>query len=122
MKSRYTIPELIAELRRQRAMRNSTWPCVLLADLMPLCDAVDPKHFEADERAHRIASIAAEELVRCEGEPTNSPDMYAIPVCQADDHMRDCIAHLCHHGLAACNETSDGYLAVQFGDFTLGAG
>lgn len=30
--------EIVAELRRQRAMRNATWPCVLLKDLMPLCD------------------------------------------------------------------------------------
>lgn len=35
-----TIDQLIAELRHQRAMRNATWPCVLLRDLMPLCDEV----------------------------------------------------------------------------------
>ena len=32
---------LIAELRRQATLRNATFPCVLLADLMPLCEAVD---------------------------------------------------------------------------------
>lgn len=89
---------------------------------MPLCDAVDEKRLAANERAQRIASMAAEELVRCEGMATNSPDEYLIPLCQADDHMRDCVAHLCHHGLAASHETDDGYLIVQFGDFTLGAG
>lgn len=32
---------MIAELRRQREMRNATWPCVLLKDLMPMCDEVE---------------------------------------------------------------------------------
>lgn len=30
--------DLIAELRRQAAMRNATWPCVLLKHMMPLLD------------------------------------------------------------------------------------
>jgi len=45
----------------------------------------------------------------------------AIPQCQADDHLRDCIAHLNWHGEAACHETEDGYLVVQFGDFPIDA-
>lgn len=76
---------------------------------------------EADERAHRIASLAAEEIIRCEGEATSGIDEYAIPQCQADDHMRECIAHLCWHGEAASHETDDGYIIVQFGDYTLQA-
>lgn len=76
---------------------------------------------EADERAHRIASLAAEEIIRCEGEATSGIDEYAIPQCQADDHMRECIAHLCWHGEAASHETDDGYIVIQFGDFTLQA-
>lgn len=76
---------------------------------------------EADERAHRIASLAAEEIIRCEGEATSGLDEYAIPQCQADDHMRECIAHLCWHGEAVSHETDDGYIVVQFGDFTLQA-
>jgi len=39
--SRYTTPELIAEIRRQAAMRNATWPCVMLKDLLPLCDEIE---------------------------------------------------------------------------------
>ncbi len=35
---KYTTLELIAELRRQAAKKNATWPCVLLKDLLPLCD------------------------------------------------------------------------------------
>ena len=76
---------------------------------------------EADERAHRIASLAAEEIIHCEGEATSGIDEYAIPQCQADDHMRECIAHLCWHGEAASHETDDGYIIVQFGDYTLQA-
>jgi hypothetical protein len=38
----------------------------------------------ADDRAHRIASAAAEDLIRCEGEATSGIDEYAIPQCQAD--------------------------------------
>ena len=38
---RYPLEDLIAELRRQAALRNATWPCVLLSDLMPLCDRMD---------------------------------------------------------------------------------
>lgn len=75
----------------------------------------------ADDRAHRIASTAAEELIRCEGEATSGIDEYAIPQCQEDEHMRECIAHLCWHGEATRHETDDGYIVVQFGDFTIGA-
>lgn len=32
------LARLVAELRRQAAARNATWPCVLLSDIMPLCD------------------------------------------------------------------------------------
>ena len=76
----------------------------------------------ADDRAHRIASMAAEELIRCEGEATSGIDEFAIPQCQADDHMRECIAHLCWHGEATSHETEDGYIVVQLGDFTVGGG
>lgn len=75
----------------------------------------------ADDRAHRIASIAAEALIRCEGEATSGIDEFAIPQCQADDHMRECIAHLCWHGKATSHETDEGYIVVQFGDFTISA-
>lgn len=73
----------------------------------------------ADDRAHRIASIAAKELVCSEFEQANEYQ-WVLPQCQADDHMRDCIAHLCWHGDAASFESDDGYIVVQFGDFTLG--
>ena len=73
----------------------------------------------AYDRAHRIATVAAEELIRCECEATSGIDEFAIPQCQADDHMRDCIAHLCWHGEAVSYETEDGYIVVNLGDYTL---
>jgi hypothetical protein len=36
--SRYTIDGLVAEIRRQAAQRNATWPCILLSDLVLLVD------------------------------------------------------------------------------------
>ena len=69
----------------------------------------------ADDRAHRIASMAAEELVRSEGVPAAGPDEFAIPADQIDEQMSDCIAHLVWHGLAASEETVDGYVMVQLG-------
>lgn len=77
---------------------------------------------EQQKRAHRIASVAAEELIRSEGEPLSAPGEFSIPACQADDHVRDCIAHLVWNGEAASYETQDGYVIVQMGDFTLGGG
>lgn len=71
----------------------------------------------ANERANRIASVAAEGIVRTEGIST-APDEFAIPQCQADDHMRDCIDHLLYHGEAVSFETDDGYIIVQLGEFT----
>jgi len=71
---------------------------------------------------HRIATVAAEDLIRSEGESTGAPDTFLIPQCQVDDHMRDCIAHLVWHGEAACYETEDGHIIVLLLDFTLGGG
>lgn len=71
----------------------------------------------ADERAHRLASTYSEEVVRCEGESTDT-DCYRIPHCQADEHVLECISHLVWHGQAISTDTDDGYIAVQLGDFT----
>lgn len=73
----------------------------------------------ANDRMHRIATIAAEELIRSEGTTPNHPDEVPIPQCQADDHMLDCIAHLVQAGEAIAHKTEDGYIAVLFQDLTL---
>ena len=75
---------------------------------------------QADERAHRVALVTAEDLIRSEGVSGAGPDEYLLPLCQVGDHIRDCVAHLRWHGQAVSHETEDGYLLVQFGDFTLG--
>jgi hypothetical protein len=35
------IAALCAELRRQAAQRNATYPCLLLKDVLPLCDVLE---------------------------------------------------------------------------------
>lgn len=65
----------------------------------------------ADERAHRLASIAAEALIRSCGVHTDT-DCYRIPHCQADQHTLECITHLVYHGQAISHDTDEGYLVV----------
>jgi sugar phosphate isomerase/epimerase len=67
----------------------------------------------AFERAVRIADIAAEEIVRSEGEPTGAPDEYRLPAANADEHIRECIEHLEYRGLALWIETDDGDLLIH---------
>ena len=68
------------------------------------------------ERAERIATTAAEELIMTEGERLAEDDTYSFAACQIDDHTRECIEHLRFHGRAAAHETSDGYMLVQLLD------
>lgn len=68
------------------------------------------------ERAERIATTAAEELVMLEGERLAEDDTYGFAACQMDDHTRDCVAHLVFGGKAAAHETADGYVLVQLLD------
>lgn len=67
----------------------------------------------AQERAQRIATVYAQEVVMSEGEKQSEDDTYCFAECQLDDHMRECIEHLCFHGLAIAHETSEGYMLVQ---------
>lgn len=76
---------------------------------------------DADEHAHRIATIAAQELIQSEGKRIDATNTYRIPSCQVDEHTLDCIQHLCWVGEAVSHETPDGYVMVQLGDFTLGS-
>lgn len=73
-------------------------------------------HQLAQERAERIATTAAEEIVMTEGERLADDDTYGFAVCQIDDHIRECIEHLRYHGRAAAHETDDGYMLVQLLD------
>jgi hypothetical protein len=75
---------------------------------------------QAEERAHRIASVAAEALVRSQGVSTPRRDEYLIACGEDDPLVRDCIEHLVWHGYAVSHEREHGHLAVQLGDFTFG--
>jgi hypothetical protein len=76
---------------------------------------------QAEDRAHRIAHLAAESMVRFEGVRTG-PDEYLLACGQADPHLRDCVDHLVWHGRAVSHAREHGHLAVQLGDFTIGGG
>lgn len=65
------------------------------------------------DRAVRIADTAAEELIRSEGRAASGPDEFLIASDAADEHMRDCIDHLCVRGRAIQTETDDGDIVVQ---------
>jgi hypothetical protein len=43
-----SITDLIEELRRQSKLRNATWPCVLLSDLLPLLDSYEALSAEVE--------------------------------------------------------------------------
>jgi hypothetical protein len=78
---------------------------------------------QAEERAHRIALLAAEALVRSQGVRTPRRDEYLIASAEADPHVRDCVEHLVWHGRAMSDTRARGHLGhlvVQLGDFTLG--
>ena len=68
-------------------------------------------------RQGRIASAAAEMLIRSEGEGVDAADQYLITPCQADDHTRDCIRHLCFEGRAAMAVLESGHWLVELGEF-----
>lgn len=55
----HTNTELIADIRRQAAMRNATWPCVLLKDLLPLCDEVERTRQSRDFYMRRCEALQA---------------------------------------------------------------
>ena len=67
----------------------------------------------ADDRAYRIATIAAEDAVRCQGIATSGIDEYLILAGEEDDFMLDCIEHLRRLGEVALYETYNG-IVVNF--------
>lgn len=69
----------------------------------------------ADDRAHRIASISAESLIRSVGLPASGPDEFVVEGSELDEFARDCITHLAFHGLAISEEVADGAIVVSFG-------
>ena len=73
----------------------------------------------ADDRAHRLASIAAEEFIRCNGLSTGTADEFVFHGADlADEHFQDCIAHLKWSGQCAVFEREEE-TSVLLGDYTL---
>ena len=76
----------------------------------------------ADDRAHRIATIAAEEFVRCNGISTDAPDQFVFHGADlADEYFQDCVAHLKWVGECVVFESGEDEMTVQLGDYTLGS-
>jgi hypothetical protein len=72
----------------------------------------------ADDRAHRIATVAAEDAIRSSCTAGCGVDEF-IAQLPLDDHLHDCIVHLCWSGEAISHEAEeDGSIIVQLGDFT----
>jgi len=75
----------------------------------------------ADDRAHRIATLAAEEFVRCNGMPTDTPDQFILRGQEVTDELcQDYIAHLKWvGGCVTFDGDSDDELVVLLGDYTM---
>lgn len=85
-----------------------------------------PGHATRTELAHRIASLAARELIECEGINTGVPDEYTITrdALAADQHLQDCVEYLLTGGEAvqfdgACDGPDPEHVTILLGDFTL---
>lgn len=75
----------------------------------------------AKTRAFALATIAAEEFVRCNGLPTGQADEFLMTGPDlTDEHATACIEHLKHVGECVAFDCDDGVL-VRLGDFTLGS-
>jgi hypothetical protein len=74
---------------------------------------------QADDRAHRLASIAAEEFIRCNGLATGTADEFIFHGADlADEHFQDCIAHLKWAGQCAVFEHEEETV-VLLGDYSM---
>ena len=85
--------------------------------------AVEMIESAEEDRAHRIATLAAEDFVRCNGTPTNTPDQFVLHGEDvADELCQDYIAHLKWvGGCITFDGDGDDELVVLLGDFTLGS-
>ena len=76
---------------------------------------------QADDRAHRLATIAAEEFIRCNGLPRGNADEFVFHGADlADEYFQDCIAHLRWVGECVVFENGEE-TTVLLGDYTMGS-
>ena len=74
---------------------------------------------QADARAYRLATEAADEFIRCNGIPTDVPDQFIITGADVtDEYAIKCIEHLKWVGGAVAFEHGEE-LIVMLGDYTL---
>ena len=74
---------------------------------------------QADDRAHRLASVYAEEFIRANGLPTDNADEFIFHGADlADEHFQDCVQHLKWCGECAVFE-SEEETTILLGDFTM---
>lgn len=75
----------------------------------------------ATARAFSLATMGAEEFVRCNGLPTGNSDEFLMTGPDlTDEHATACVDHLKWVGECVAFDTDDGVL-VRLGDFTLGS-
>lgn len=73
----------------------------------------------ADERAHRIATEAAEELIRTEGRFTDNPNEFIVPPeWLGDERVEDCLEHLKWAGQCVVLENGED-TTVLLGDYSM---
>jgi hypothetical protein len=74
---------------------------------------------QADDRAHRLATIAAEEYIRCNGLSTDTPDEFVFHGADlAAEYFQDCVAHLKWSGQCAVFERDEETI-VLLGDYSM---
>lgn len=74
----------------------------------------------AIERAIKLATECADEYVRANGIPSDTPDEFIFHGAElADEHFQCCIGHLKWRGQCMTFEMADESLSVMLGDYTL---
>ena len=87
----------------------------------PAPAAQNEREANATARAFSLATMAAEEFVRCNGLSTGEPDEFLMTGGDlTDEYATECIEHLKHVGECVAFDCDDGVI-VRLGDFTIGS-
>lgn len=74
---------------------------------------------QADDRAYRLATIAAEEFIRSNGLPTDTADEFVFHGADlSNEYFQDCVAHLRWIGECVVFDDEE-QTTVLLGDFTM---
>ena len=102
---------------------NGPYRAVQMAPIEPVQagELPDEREAHATARAFSLATVMAEEFVRCNGLPTGNSDEFLMTGPDlTDEHATACVDHLKWVGECVAFDTDDGVL-VRLGDFTLGS-